>query len=291
MASTSEIRRAKDRAIGGKKDRCRKGKSCSATCISGWKACLVEMPSSISSSLKRMHKLVEKGVQQAVPKLREKHLVDRKLKYLDLRDKLAFQIERAILSRNQQRTEALKERFRKMEDTVGKRLKLRRGLEPYEGLVFLKYRLIKSDLVKDGPKDISVKYGGNNARHAILIKSTVMKVPLEITVSPNSFAFKVNNSYEASDNLSRAQKMAIIREVDRQFKEVIKKLPDGLEVEVTPYEGNDNRKNMRVRAYRNTGFSDEDDVYGSMYGKVSKGRIVPSTRDTYENNYVDKFPS
>ena len=39
-----EVRRAKDQAVGGGRKRCRRGKNCSATCISGNKWCLVDLP-------------------------------------------------------------------------------------------------------------------------------------------------------------------------------------------------------------------------------------------------------
>lgn len=43
----SEIRTAKRQAVGGGRKRCRKGKNCSAACIAGDMACLVEMPESV----------------------------------------------------------------------------------------------------------------------------------------------------------------------------------------------------------------------------------------------------
>jgi hypothetical protein len=64
MSLGSEIRSAKAKAVGGKKDRCRKGKSCSATCISGWKACLVEMPDMVSASVKKFANAVQSKVAQ-----------------------------------------------------------------------------------------------------------------------------------------------------------------------------------------------------------------------------------
>lgn len=51
MVTDGEVKRARAKAVGGKKDRCRKGKSCSAACISGWKACLVEMSTAVSNAI------------------------------------------------------------------------------------------------------------------------------------------------------------------------------------------------------------------------------------------------
>lgn len=51
--TVSEVNRAQARAVGGKKDRCRKGKSCSATCIDPNETCLVEFPNPVSASLSK----------------------------------------------------------------------------------------------------------------------------------------------------------------------------------------------------------------------------------------------
>lgn len=58
-ASSSEIRRAKAKAVGGKRKRCTKGKSCSATCIQGTDACLVEMPDSAASSVSKARDMLQ----------------------------------------------------------------------------------------------------------------------------------------------------------------------------------------------------------------------------------------
>jgi hypothetical protein len=51
--SPSEVRRAKEKAVGGKRKRCVKGKSCSAACIQPTDACLVEMPDVVASSISK----------------------------------------------------------------------------------------------------------------------------------------------------------------------------------------------------------------------------------------------
>lgn len=51
FAASGVINRARSKAVGGKRDRCRKGKPCSATCISSWKQCLVDLSSSVQGSL------------------------------------------------------------------------------------------------------------------------------------------------------------------------------------------------------------------------------------------------
>lgn len=50
----SEIERAKRQAVGGKRDRCVKGKSCSAACIAANEFCLVEIPDSVSAEIAKV---------------------------------------------------------------------------------------------------------------------------------------------------------------------------------------------------------------------------------------------
>lgn len=59
MITAGEVKRAKEKAVGGKRDRCRKGKSCSATCISGWKACLVELPDRLAAPVRKLGETVK----------------------------------------------------------------------------------------------------------------------------------------------------------------------------------------------------------------------------------------
>lgn len=56
----SEIDRAKAQAVGGKRDRCIKGKSCSAACITSGYMCLVELPSSTHSEITKVRDVLKK---------------------------------------------------------------------------------------------------------------------------------------------------------------------------------------------------------------------------------------
>lgn len=57
VPSASDIRRAKLKAVGGKRKRCVKGKSCSAACIQATDACLVVMPDSVGEALSKRQKM------------------------------------------------------------------------------------------------------------------------------------------------------------------------------------------------------------------------------------------
>lgn len=52
--TAKQIEAAKSRAVGGSKKRCKKGKSCGATCISGGKVCLVDLPWVSSNGLSKV---------------------------------------------------------------------------------------------------------------------------------------------------------------------------------------------------------------------------------------------
>jgi hypothetical protein len=59
--SDSQIERAKRMAVGGGRKRCRKGKSCSATCIFAGKVCLVDLPWVVSGALSKVRGRIQKG--------------------------------------------------------------------------------------------------------------------------------------------------------------------------------------------------------------------------------------
>jgi tRNA A-37 threonylcarbamoyl transferase component Bud32 len=61
LPSASQVRSAKSKAVGGGRKRCRKGKSCSATCISSGDYCLVDFPEDVSGSLSKLKGRVQKG--------------------------------------------------------------------------------------------------------------------------------------------------------------------------------------------------------------------------------------
>ena len=58
--TASAIRSAHSKAVGGARKRCRKGKNCSATCIAGGEACLVEMPLSAARATTKVRDFLRK---------------------------------------------------------------------------------------------------------------------------------------------------------------------------------------------------------------------------------------
>lgn len=97
--TVSEVRQAQSRAVGGKKDRCVKGKSCSATCIDPNETCLVEFPSPISDSISKARdninpsreeeSLSEEGLK-VVQRMKEKFKEDR---YKEIRRAISYKDE------------------------------------------------------------------------------------------------------------------------------------------------------------------------------------------------------
>lgn len=65
--TNAEINRAKEKAVGGKKDVCIKGKSCSAACIAANEFCLVEIPSSPSAAISQVRDSLEERKERQLP--------------------------------------------------------------------------------------------------------------------------------------------------------------------------------------------------------------------------------
>lgn len=71
--SASAVRSAHLRAVGGKKDKCVKGKSCSAACISPNNICLVEIPLSPSQAISKVRNQIKEEISDKTPS-KEKQL-------------------------------------------------------------------------------------------------------------------------------------------------------------------------------------------------------------------------
>ena len=57
----SDVQRAKARAVGGGRKRCKKGKSCSATCIDPNEMCIVDIPDSVVAALPKVRSILQKA--------------------------------------------------------------------------------------------------------------------------------------------------------------------------------------------------------------------------------------
>lgn len=131
---------------------------------------------------------------------------------------------------------------------------------------------------REGVEGISIDGGPSDFN----IVSRVLGNKLVISILPNdSTSFTVNGSHLAKDNLSKREKIAIIREVKRQYNEIMRTMEDNTVFRVSAASG-DEREDMRTKAYTDYGFS-KPDHRGYMYGVVIDGKIEPINEDEYYN--------
>lgn len=81
MPTRSGVIRAKRRAIGGRRLRCRKGKSCSAACINRNKHCLVDAPTPVAGSLPRAVRAIQSRKERLGPR-EERQALQRRRDYV-----------------------------------------------------------------------------------------------------------------------------------------------------------------------------------------------------------------
>lgn len=164
----------------------------------------------------------------------------------------------------------------------------------YQRMASIVNNLQSSALLKSGKSGISLRHEFSKGidgkyRQAIFITSKVLGNKLEIKIKPNSFSFKVNDSFMAGD-LSRREAIALGKEVKRQFTEIVKNLNEGMAVEVTAARGRDGKVGSRKRSYARAGFYlPVTDYHDSLFGVVKGGRIRPITEDEFLANKKDLF--
>lgn len=137
-------------------------------------------------------------------------------------------------------------------------------------------------LAKPG-SNTSMNVSGN----VVELATPVRGEKLGIRITPSSFLFTVNDSVLANKNIPVATQVAIIRELYKQFPEIIGSMKEGSVVRVSASEG-DERRGMREKAYKSFGFSNPDKD-GNMFGRIREGKIVPITQDVYEKNISNEF--
>lgn len=74
--TTSEVQSARRKAVGGKRDRCTKGKSCSAACIEWQDRCLVEFPTPVSKATGKLRDKVQQPELFPTEKFIDKATID-----------------------------------------------------------------------------------------------------------------------------------------------------------------------------------------------------------------------
>jgi hypothetical protein len=114
--TVSEVERAQAQAVGGKKDRCLKGKSCSATCIDPNETCLVEFPTPVSGAISKMRD----GVEGGEDKKTQKEIDFLKEYAQDYKDRLYKSVRRAIQDERQERYDKLRSEIIEFNSNVKK---------------------------------------------------------------------------------------------------------------------------------------------------------------------------
>lgn len=139
MPTSADVIRAKRRAIGGRRLRCKKGKSCSAACINRNKFCLVDAPTPVAGALPRAVKAIQarkerlgpKEKRQASQKRREyvkskvsARLAEQRKKLIKERNSIIVQLKIKIFKGDSYSDRVqLENKLKKLEE-VGKRLKV-----------------------------------------------------------------------------------------------------------------------------------------------------------------------
>lgn len=200
--------------------------------------------------------------------------------------KLKEEMEAAVMSNNREKYDRLEAKFFKMRDS-----KLGDLIDDYDMVRASKgeiWNTIKNNkaiidlknTINEGKRDGVEKISIDGDAKGFSVNSRVLGNKLELSVTPNSStSFRVNDSYTATDDLPKREVIAIIREVTRQYGEVMRRMEDDTVFRVSAAQG-DGREDMRVKAYTTFGFSDPD-YDGSMFGVVRNGKVEPSDEDEY----------
>jgi len=187
----SEIERAKAQAVGGIKDRCVKGKSCSAACITSGYACLVELPSSPSEALRQIREEIAKEPKPPYQQLP------------------LFDVSKSL---SKEGIEKARDRFKaETEDKIQESLKLWSRYNSHSTL--------KAKEKYEEARQEAIEYNKKMVREGLADKAELLKVP-----APWEKVSKTLDTYErAMDGIwSRAEDAAAIGDKGRFLKEVRK---------------------------------------------------------------------
>lgn len=110
--TASQIQEAKRRAVGGKRKRCIKGKSCSATCIAASKVCMVDIPW-----------VASKGIGAVVRQIRDIQKGQDAVKVNKVKKNYVMPARLKIDSGDPDNIKNLKEQYNKMRDSVTLQIK------------------------------------------------------------------------------------------------------------------------------------------------------------------------
>lgn len=279
MVTPGEVRRAKEKAVGGKRDRCRKGKSCSATCIAGIKLCLVNMQLSVSSAISKASSLITRIKRQENP---DKVIVP--------------EGGYKVRSKPPGRRESLAGKADIRKAFKGKKFK-----DQIQWLLDLSVSSLPTTPYKER-REIAIsqlkqsrKFAGllernlpSNIRAYVADHFVQMFVKTEsgdrvlAQYSPRSgFHFMVNNTHDIGSVKTKEGRVQVALAVRSIYDSVIRSLPEGSVIR-TRANTEDGMGDRRTEIYNKLGFSLPSVKGGDMYGIKGPGNVVsPSSREAH----------
>lgn len=207
-------------------------------------------------------------------------------KYRKVVSELNRQLERAALTGDRKAYDEIEKKLTKVASRTGAKLGFNDSVK--EGAMWGRYEgtlpnKLGQGLAKPGS---NTKMDVNDLR-GLTLTTMILGNKLSLDIDPGSMSFKVNDSYLDMGNLSMREKVAIIRELKKQFPEVIRNMREGTVLEVSAARG-DGKQDMREGAYIDFGFSTPN-RWGEMFGRVENGKVVAIDEDEYNQNYKATF--
>lgn len=246
----SEVVKAKSMAVGGKKDKCVKGKSCSAACIAANKMCLVELPEVLYSSLRRVASFISKPGKNIVEAIKKK--------------------SKEIRSAQVEREES---RIKKIDpDTVDNK--------------FIK-QLMK---IKSVDVSVRGNAKGEIYDIKISKKVGKHRISVNLEDNGTTFSFTVNGTYEKPRGLTNREGLQIAKETEDIFSKVVKSMANGSAVEVYTYDKDGRGSKRRKAYERFGFAPESKNAGGGsfMYGKVYNGEVTGSSYEEYRSFMREK---
>lgn len=225
--SSSQIERAKRMAVGGKRKRCTKGKSCSASCIANNKVCLVEIPWVMVGE-------IEKAREEIVKVITPKPTPKPQLSETDIANTVKVVMYYANkyeeLDKKKKQTDAIKESkafyVKKIEDSIAK---LPEGEAKTKARNYADLKLGKPNIdndrkaVNDGIKDAVFWHKMGQPEKAEVHEKQAKAAIAKLPESERAQALKrLNDSVEEAKKLKEAANDAEKKLKERAPTEVLK---------------------------------------------------------------------
>lgn len=280
--TNSEVRRAKEKAVGGKADKCLKGKSCSAACIAPNKLCLVNIPEILSNSLRKVSDLISRIKEKVAPSTFENFEVAQL-------NRLAKKLKSSSIN-NGSTLNLVDRDDRKRLNSVKKALED----EPNNPEMKKYYRVLRDQLKEKLLKN--VKFVENLSKNLpegakIIQREGILTVMLTTrfgdvvrsVYSPRiGFHFSVNDSHDIGTvKGGRAAELSVAKAAGSLFNATMATLPPGTPVKTSAHTA-DGGGAKRTAIYVKKGFSEPEKLGGPMYGITGPdGKLRPAKWGDY----------